>query len=215
MKAFGYIRVSGLTQLDGGGPDRQREAITAFCEKNGIELVTFYEEGFTGKELDRPVFRKMRADLLADGVRTVIVEKLDRLARDLMVSETFIADFRKNDITLVSTMEPDLCSSDPSRIFVRQILSAVAEYDRAMVVSRMKAGKDRVLKTGKRCGGRLPYSERPDTVAVRDRIYFLRRQGYNANRITEILNAENYRTIKGTPFFPAQVNRILRMAKAL
>jgi DNA invertase Pin-like site-specific DNA recombinase len=210
MKAFGYIRVSGLTQLDGGGPERQKEAITAYALTYGIEIVRWFEEGYSGKELDRPVFRKMRSELLADGVRTVIVEKLDRLARDLMVSETFIADFRKNGITLVSTMEPDLCSSDPSRVFVRQILSAVAEYDRAMLVSRMEAGKERVRRTGKKCGGRKNYSEVPSMVALRDRIYFLRRQGYNLSRITEVLVAEGFRGMSGKPLFPAQVQRILK-----
>jgi DNA invertase Pin-like site-specific DNA recombinase len=213
MKAFGYVRVSGISQMSEGGPERQRAAIVEFCQKNDIELVKIYEESITGKELDRPVFREMRADLLSNGVRTVVIEKLDRLARDLMVSETFIGDFRKNGLSLLSTMEPDLCSSDPSRVFVRQILSAVAEYDRSMLVSRMKAGKQRVLRSGKRCGGRRPYAEVASAVEIVNRVNHLRRQGFNASSITATLNAEGHRSLKGTKLFPTQILRIMKSQK--
>jgi DNA invertase Pin-like site-specific DNA recombinase len=46
--------------------------------------------------------------LHANGVKTVIVERLDRLARDLRLQETIIADLRKNGFELVSAAEPDL-----------------------------------------------------------------------------------------------------------
>ena len=45
----------------------------------------------------------------------VIIEKLDRLARDLMVQETIIADLRKHGFELVSVAEPDLMANDPTR----------------------------------------------------------------------------------------------------
>jgi hypothetical protein len=51
--------------------------------------------------------------LHANGVRTVIIEKLDRLASDLMVQETIIADLRKQGFELVSVAEPDLMANDP------------------------------------------------------------------------------------------------------
>jgi DNA invertase Pin-like site-specific DNA recombinase len=50
--------------------------------------------------------------LHANGVRTVIIEKLDRLACDLMVQETIIADLRKNGFELVSAAEPDLMANE-------------------------------------------------------------------------------------------------------
>jgi len=42
-------------------------------------------------------------------------EKLDHLARDLMVQETIIRDLRQKVFEIVSVAEPDLCSDDPSR----------------------------------------------------------------------------------------------------
>jgi DNA invertase Pin-like site-specific DNA recombinase len=52
----------------------------------------------------------------------VIIEKLDRLARDLMVQETIIADLRKHGFRLVSVAEPNLMANDPTRILVRQMM---------------------------------------------------------------------------------------------
>jgi DNA invertase Pin-like site-specific DNA recombinase len=57
--------------------------------------------------------------LHANGVQVVIIEKLDRLARDLMAQETIIADLRKHGFELVSVAEPDLMANDPTRILVR------------------------------------------------------------------------------------------------
>lgn len=214
--AFGYIRVSGLTQLDGGGPERQREAIAAYALTQGIEIVRWFEESHTGTDLEgRPVFRKMRVELLSDGVSVVIVEKLDRLARSIMIQENILADFQKNGIDLRSATngEENLCSDDPTRTFIRQVLGAVAQFDRSMLVSRMKAGKQRVLNSGKRCGGRIPYSEHSSAVELVNRIHFLRRNGYNVSKITEVLNAEGFRTLKGTAFHAAQISRVLRSAR--
>lgn len=50
----------------------------------------------------------------ANGVKVVIVERLDRLARDLMVQETIVADLRKYGFELVSVAEPDLMANDPT-----------------------------------------------------------------------------------------------------
>jgi DNA invertase Pin-like site-specific DNA recombinase len=60
----------------------------------------------------------MRAAMATDGVSVVIVEKLDRLARDLMVQEAAIADFHKHGLTLLSVVEPDLMANDATRILM-------------------------------------------------------------------------------------------------
>lgn len=214
MKAVGYLRVSGISQADSSkdGLPRQQAAITAFAEAKGIELVRFYsDDGVSGtKEIeDRPALFELRADLMAGDVRLVIVESVSRLARDLLVSETILADFKKQGIEVLSTTEPDLASNEPSRKFVRQILSAVAELDRATIVARMKHGRDHARASGKRYAGRFPYGHRPGETAVIDRVHHLRRQGWNAAKIAALLNEEGYKTRKGTRFFPMQVARIL------
>ena len=46
------------------------------------------------------------AALLANGTRTVLVERLDRCARDLMVQESIIADFKRKGLSIISVNEP-------------------------------------------------------------------------------------------------------------
>jgi len=45
---------------------------------------------------DRPALSEIMVALMADGVKAVRIEKLVRLAGDLMIQETLVADFRKN-----------------------------------------------------------------------------------------------------------------------
>src|SRR6185437_1573118 len=127
-RAYAYLRVSGKGQLDGDGFTRQRAAIQSYAKGNGIRVVKWFEEqGVSGtKDLEnRPALQDMLIALHGDGVRLVLIEKLDRLARDLMVQETILGDLRKHEFEIISVAEPDLCSDDPSRKLVRQVFGAI------------------------------------------------------------------------------------------
>jgi DNA invertase Pin-like site-specific DNA recombinase len=86
-KVYGYLRVSGRGQLRGDGFTRQSLAIERYCAANGHQLVrTFREKAVPGATdmADRPAWREMVGEILADGVKVIVIERLDRLARDLM-----------------------------------------------------------------------------------------------------------------------------------
>lgn len=110
--------------------------------------------------MDRPAWRELMAKLHGDGVRTVIVEKLDRLARDLMVQESVIADLRKYGFELISVHEPDLMASDPTRVLSRQMLGALAQYDKGQIVVRLRGARLRKKAQTGRCEGRKPHGFR-------------------------------------------------------
>jgi DNA invertase Pin-like site-specific DNA recombinase len=85
--------LSGLGQVDGDGFDRQKEQIINFADQAGIAVAKFYEEqGISGTkgEEDRPTFQEMLTAILSNGVRTVIIERLDRLAREYRVQEELL-----------------------------------------------------------------------------------------------------------------------------
>jgi DNA invertase Pin-like site-specific DNA recombinase len=77
----------------------------------------FREQGVSGTtDLEnRPALMELLEALAANGVKLVLIEKLDRLARDLMVQETIIGDLRKRGFDLISVTEPRLAAkrSDP------------------------------------------------------------------------------------------------------
>src|SRR5947209_17711816 len=124
-KAFAYLRVSGKGQVEGDGFTRQLKAIREYASVHGMKIVTVYrEEGVSGtkESADRPAWSELMTALHSNGVRMVIIERLDRLARDLMVQETIIADLRKHGFELVSVAEPDLMTDDPPRIMLRPVM---------------------------------------------------------------------------------------------
>jgi DNA invertase Pin-like site-specific DNA recombinase len=176
--------VSSTSQVTGDGFERQMKSIEEYAKTNRLAIVQVYkEEGISGSLEARPALAEMLVSLENNGhgVTTVIIEKLERLARDLMVQEFIIRDFQKQGFNIISTMEgADLCGNDPTRKLIRQIMGAFAEYDRAMIVAKLRAARERIkAKTGK-CGGRKGYGETAEGQLIIDRIVELRFCGLNA-----------------------------------
>lgn len=213
MKAFAYLRVSGKGQVDGDGFDRQELACEEYAATNGIEIAEiFKEEGVSGtKELDdRPALSELFAALEENGIKTVIVEKLDRLARDLMVQETIIADIRKSGYTLLSTCEPDLCSTDPSRVLVRQIFGAISQYEKAMTVLKLRGARQRKKAKMGRCEGKKPFGHYPGELTTLAVIRSLFQRGdTSTDEIAAFLNTQGEPTRSGKPWHGSTIRKIL------
>jgi len=219
QQAYGYIRVSGKGQVDGDGFDRQRQAIEACAVASGLEVVQcFQEEGVSGTKEVRPALARMLVDLEENGhgIRTVIVERLDRLARDLMVQEAILNDFQKLGVRFISAAEgDDLLEGDATRKLVRQVLGAIAEYDKAMLVSKLRAARERKrARTGK-CEGRKGYADTDEGRAIIREVKRLRRKkpgckAMSYGQIAEVLNQFNRVTIDGRPFSASSVRHISR-----
>lgn len=214
-KAFAYLRVSGKAQVKGDGLPRQLAAIRAYAAAHGVQIARIYrDEGVSGtKDLeDRPAFVEMMTALHSNGVKLVLVEKLDRLARDLMIQETIIGDLRKNGFDLISVSEPDLLKDDPSRKLMRQIFGAIAEYEKTMIVLKLRGARARSRAKNGRCEGVKPFGYFEGEPEVLARLKALRREGLGFDRIAAALNQENVPTRTGKPWHGVVVNRILSRA---
>jgi len=212
IEAFGYLRVSGRGQLDGDGFPRQRDAIERHAAASGIRIVKCFEEravcGKTEWE-NRPAWSDMVQNL--NGVRTIVVERLDRLARELFVQEHILRDLKGRNVTLVSAAEPDLGDSDRARVLFRQIMGAIAQYDLTMVVMKLRAARKRMEATGGRCEGRKPYGDRPGEQAVIGRIKQARVGGQTFDAIAAASNADGVATrTTGRRWFGSTVSKIIR-----
>ncbi len=208
-KAFGYLRVSSDGQVEGDGFKRQRVAIEKWAAANGVTVVQWFEEeGVSGTVAERPALQRMMVALLSNGVRTVVIEKLDRIARDVLIQETIIQNMQQEGFQLISTMEADLCSQDPSRTLMRQIMGAFAQYDRTMIVLKTRAARERIRKSGKRCEGRKPYGTRDGESATIARIKEMHTAGSNFEQIAKQLNAEGMPSRKGS-WFGSTVRRVV------
>lgn len=214
-KAFAYLRISSTINLDGDGFPRQREAVDKHAAANGIEIVQYFEERAVSgtKELDdRPALQELLVALLSNGVRTVLIEKLDRLARDLMVQESIITDFKRKGLEIISVYEPDLCSDDPTRVLMRQIMGAFAEYERKIIVTKLAVARQRMKKSTGRCEGKKPYGTYEGEFDVINAMFKFYNEGVGystQNGVTRSLNEAGYRQRNGELWNANTVRRIM------
>lgn len=216
IRVFGYLRVSGVSQLDGDGLPRQRIAIEAYAQSHDLEIVEVFEErGISGtKDLEhRPALQELYSRIVESGVKHIIIEKLDRIARDLLVQETIMCDLKKKGIELISTMEPDLCGDEPSRKLVRQIFGAIAEYDRALITLKLNGARKRIRDAGGKAEGVYPYGsdpKRPEEAETLALMRSIRDGGDTYERVAERLNVLGWTGRHGGEWKTATVAKILR-----
>lgn len=212
MKCFAYLRVSSLGQTQGDGYDRQLIACETYAAANDYEIVEVFRESITGKsELeDRPALSELFAALEENGIKTVMVEKVDRLARDLLVQESIIGDMQKSGYTLISVAEPDLCSADPSRVLIRQIFGALAQYDRAMIVLKLRGARQRAKARSGKCEGAKKFGEKDGEASALAMMISLRASGLSCDKIATELNSQGVLARRGGAWLGCTVNRILK-----
>lgn len=192
-RCFGYIRVSSRNQLNGDGPERQETAIRQYADGHGYEIETIWRDSVTGTTETRDGFAKMLLALEENGlgIKTILIEKLDRLARDLIVSEAMIRDIKKLNVQLISVWEgPDLLSNDPSRKLIRHLFEAVAEYDKCNLVMRLRVARERKRAKGEKVEGQKGYP-----AALRLRIGQLALNGTHQT-VAEQLNLQGEKTLR-------------------
>ncbi len=214
-RAFAYLRVSGRGQIEGDGFKRQEIAIRAYAEAHGFKVCkVFREEGVSGaSELHG---RKALLELLtqqANGAQIVLIEKLDRLARDLMVQENLIADIQKRGFRLISVAEPDLLENDPTRKLMRQIIGAISEYEKQMIVLKLRGARERAKARHGKCEGRKLYGTRTGETDVIAQMKALRESGSSFRRIAAVLNVGGTKTrTTGKRWHGSAVSQILKRA---
>lgn len=209
--AYGYLRVSGLSQADEkrDGLVRQEQAIRAFAKANGYTIMKIYRDAHTGaKELEgRAAYHNMMADLRDLQTKCVIIERLDRLARSLLIQESIIADFQRHSYEIMSTCEPNLCSDDPTRIAFRQMLGVFAQYERSMLVLKLRGARERMKadpvrfpnyregkpKFGQMTGGVLDIPTQQEIIKL---VCSLRAEGKTLLAIAKTLTDRGYRPLQ-------------------
>jgi DNA invertase Pin-like site-specific DNA recombinase len=213
IEAVAYLRTSSSTNA---GPDkdsdkRQRAAIAAFAKAYCYTIVAeFYDAAVSGADPigERPGFRTMLDRIASNGVRCIIVESPDRFARDLTVQLTGHDFLKSLGIYLIPATAPDFFTEDtPTAVLVRQVLGAIAQFEKTSLVAKLKAARDRKKATTGKCGGRRSYAEaRPETVALAKE---LRDQRMSLRKISDALAARGHVTASGKPYVASAVQAML------
>jgi len=220
LNVFIYTRVSGKSQVEGDGFERQEAAAEAFCKQHGmIALRLFREEGVSGtvEGFDRPVFRDMiqeidnRSDVESIAI---VVERMDRLARDLMVSEVLLAECRRRGIKVFSADQGALIDmaadgADPTRTLIRQIMGALAQWEKSMLVNKLRVARQRTKEKTGRCEGQKPYGEKVGEAANLLLMKEWAETGISCLNIAGMLNAAGEKSRSGNDWTPSAVRLIL------
>src|SRR5215469_3297589 len=99
--------------------------------------------------------------IAANGVRCILVESPDRFARDLAVQLAGHDYLKGLGVTLIPASAPDFFLEEtPTAVLVRQVLGAIAQFDKATTVAKLKAARDRKRNAQGKCEGRKSYAER-------------------------------------------------------
>ena len=221
LVVVGYLRVSGKGQVEGNGFSRQEEAVKSWAKNNRATISQIYrEEGVSGTkdETHRPEFAEMVSDLLSNGCRTIVVESLDRFARDLAVQMQLLAYLKAKGIRLFSAATGDdvmaSIEDDPMRKAMVQIQGVFSELDKNLTVRKLrKARIAKRMETG-RCEGRKPFGFYPEEKRVLARAKELYRKPKGRARktlqaVADTLNTEEMATRTGVPWTKQVLHRIM------
>ena len=209
---------------DSFGLETQRDTIIKYCNDKGLGLANIYEDpAFSGSlpPLERPGLHALLEALKAGEIQQVVVTRLDRLARDTMLSLWLLKEIKKLGAELVSIAEPGRWE-DPTQKLLLTMVAAFAEFEKSLIASRLSSGRKTKARQGGYAGGKAPIGYKAargnkaltldeEKAATVRRVFELRDTKPDASlkKIADILNAEGHTTKEGGQFHPMQVKRIL------
>lgn len=214
--AIGYTRTSSAANVgeDKDSVVRQRKAIQAYANRAGYRIVAWFDDpAVTGADtIDaRPGFMAALEMIAGNGVRTIIVETANRFARDLIVQETGWKRLHADGIALIAADSPDqFVDETPTAVLIRQILGAVAQFDKAMTVAKLRGARERKRrKTGGKVEGRKSYAEaNPQLVELAHELSE-QRPRLSLREISAALAAKGFTTSRGVPYSASAVASML------
>src|SRR5262249_26853535 len=215
VEAVGYMRTSSSTNVerDKDSDKRQRAAIEAYAKAAGYVIVDwYYDRAVKGADAiaARPGFSAMLERIASNGVRSIICESPDRFARDLAVQLAGHDSLKKLGVELIPASAPDFFIEDtPTAVLVRQVLGAIAQFDKANLVAKLKAARDRKLQATGKCGGRKSYAEANPALVKAANELSGQRPRLSLREIAAELARAGHMTPRGLPYSASAVSSML------
>ena len=197
-----YCRIS----LDDGGDNEsmsisnQKLLLKDHAEKLGMFQYEYYvDDGYTGRNFNRPSFRRMIADIEAGKVGCVITKDLSRLGRNYIEAGIYIEIFfPKHNVRYIAVTDgvDSLTSPELDITPFKNILNDMYSRD---ISKKVLAGITTRSRQGKFCGGTPPYGLKrdpeekghllidPETAPVIRKIYDMALDGWGCMRIAKRL----------------------------
>lgn len=135
-----------------------------FGETAAGGALIYEDEGFSGKSLERPEFKKMMSDVRKKNVRAVVVYRLDRISRNIGDFAKLIEQFDEMKIDFISIREQFDTSSPMGRAMM-YISSVFSQLERETIAERIRDNMHELAKTGRWLGGVTPTGYASESVS--------------------------------------------------
>jgi DNA invertase Pin-like site-specific DNA recombinase len=147
MRCAIYARVSTLDQE----PENQLAEVRRYVVARGWTAAEYVDRGVSGAKDRRPALDRLLADARRRRFDVLVCWRLDRLGRNLKHLVTLLEELQALGIAFVSLNE-GIDATTPAGKLQMHILGAIAEFERARIAERVKAGLQRARAHGKRLG---------------------------------------------------------------
>jgi DNA invertase Pin-like site-specific DNA recombinase len=173
-----YARVS--TSNGQQDPEMQLRELRDYSERRGWQIADVYTDaGVSGSKDSRPALNRLMADAKQRRIDTVLVWKLARFGRSLHHLVNALAELEALGVAFIS-LRDNLDLASPSGRLMFQIIGAMAEFERALIQERVKAGLRNARAKGRRLG-------RPRVFVSESKIAALRSSGASWRAIAQEL----------------------------
>jgi len=147
MRAGIYARVSTVEQE----PDNQLHDLRRYVTARGWDATEYVDQGVSGAKDSRPALNRLLADARRRKLDVVLCWRLDRLGRSLKHLISVLEELHSVGVAFVSLAE-GIDATTPAGRLQMHILGAIAEFERARIVERVRAGLERAKRQGRRLG---------------------------------------------------------------
>jgi DNA invertase Pin-like site-specific DNA recombinase len=198
---FGYVRASTSDEVKQGSNERQKEALKRFFKEKEWEFEIYEDKAKSGANMDRDDFKRMMKDIEKSKPFAVVVTKIDRYARSLMDLLNSIGELESKGVGFISIQDSGIDTTSPNGRLLLQILGAFAEFERTMINSRTKAGREKALAKGVKFG-RPSLKIKNGKYLDPKKIMELKSQGLSARAIAKFLGCSItpvLKVLKGKP----------------
>lgn len=155
MKVAIYSRKSKFTGK-GESIENQIQLCTEYAKNIGAtEFLVYEDEGFSGKNLNRPEFTKMMEDAKSKKFDVIICYRLDRISRNVADFSSLIEELSVLSIGFISIKE-QFDTTTPMGRAMMFISSVFAQLERETISERIRDNMRELAKDGRWLGGQLP-----------------------------------------------------------
>ena len=181
----------------------QKLLLKDYAEKNGMFNCEFYvDDGFTGRNFNRPAFQRMISDIEAGRISCVITKDLSRLGRNYIESGSYMeVFFPKHNVRYIAITDnyDSLNKQEMDIAPFKNILNDMYSRD---ISKKVLAGRMTRSRQGKFCGGQPPLGLMrdpddnghliidPETAPIIRRIFDLALDGFGNMKICKVLMEE-------------------------